>query len=370
MTDDNDKTPGADGANGNGANGNGHNGGRARRPRRVIGTPAPAESHRLLATEEPADDEADDERQGIHPRPEKAANRAEKIVSLCFLIAFLGGVGFIVAYWVLGVGSPEKTRISNIGLGVTLTVALMAIAIGAVVWVRRIMPEYEVVQERHPLSSTADEKKSFAKYFYSNADDSGFTKRPLLRRTMMLAMAPLGLLPIVLLRDTGPMPKQKLRHTAWKSGTRLVIDGTNAPIKAAEFDSPGSIITVIPEGYEDDLDALAKATVLLIKMRPEELELPADRQNWTVDGIIAYSKICTHVGCPAALYEQQTHHILCPCHQSTFDARRAAKVIFGPAGHPLPMLPITVNAEGYLVAQSDFHEPVGPSFWERGSVKS
>jgi len=85
-----------------------------------------------------------------------------------------------------------------------------------------------------------------------------------------------------------------------------------------------------------------------------------------VDGIVAYSKICTHVGCPAALYEHTTNHILCPCHQSTFNAPHGAKVIFGPAPRPLPQLPLTTDSEGYLVAQSDFHEPVGPSFWELG----
>ena len=85
-----------------------------------------------------------------------------------------------------------------------------------------------------------------------------------------------------------------------------------------------------------------------------------------VNGTVAYSKIYTHLGCPAALYEQTTHHILCPCHQSTFDAARGAAVLFGPAARPLPQLPITTDSEGYLVAQSDFHEPVGPSFWERG----
>jgi ubiquinol-cytochrome c reductase iron-sulfur subunit len=88
--------------------------------------------------------------------------------------------------------------------------------------------------------------------------------------------------------------------------------------------------------------------------------------NWTVDGIVAYSKICTHVGCPVALYEQTTHHILCPCHQSTFDATRGAEVIFGPAARPLPQLPLATDAQGFLVAASDYHEPVGPSFWERG----
>jgi ubiquinol-cytochrome c reductase iron-sulfur subunit len=88
--------------------------------------------------------------------------------------------------------------------------------------------------------------------------------------------------------------------------------------------------------------------------------------NWTVDNIVAYSKICTHVGCPVALYEQTTHHILCPCHQSTFDAPTGATVIFGPAPRPLPQLPLTTNSEGFLVARSDFTQPVGPSFWERG----
>ena len=121
--------------------------------------------------------------------------------------------------------------------------------------------------------------------------------------------------------------------------------GTNSPLRPAEFSSPGGIITVIPEGTGNDLDALAKAAVLIIKFRPEEL-LPPTVMNWTVDGIVAYSKICTHVGCPAALYEHTTHHILCPCHQSTFDAQRGAKVIFGPAPRPLPQLPITVNADG------------------------
>ena len=88
--------------------------------------------------------------------------------------------------------------------------------------------------------------------------------------------------------------------------------------------------------------------------------------NWTVDNIVAYSKICTHVGCPVALYEETTHHILCPCHQSTFQAAEGARVIFGPAARPLPQLPLGTDSEGYLVALSDFTQPVGPSFWERG----
>ncbi len=140
------------------------------------------------------------------------------------------------------------------------------------------------------------------------------------------------------------------------------------------------MITVVPDGYQDNQDALAAATAIIIKFRPGEIVFGKPMAartgnvpptgfvvpNWTVDNIVCYSKICTHVGCPAALYEQTTHHILCPCHQSTFDATRGAEVIFGPAPRPLPQLPITTDAQGYLVAQSDFTEPVGPSFWERG----
>ena len=125
----------------------------------------------------------------------------------------------------------------------------------------------------------------------------------------------------------------------------------------------------MPEGYEHDLNVLAKATLILIKFRPEELKAGVNK-NWTHEGIVAYSKICTHVGCPAALYEQTTHHILCPCHQSTFDAADGAKVIFGPAARPLPQLPISVDDQGYLVAQGDFAVPVGPSFWERGDAEA
>ena len=102
-----------------------------------------------------------------------------------------------------------------------------------------------------------------------------------------------------------------------------------------------------------------------MRLDPSDVNVSEERTDWNVDGIFAYSKVCTHVGCPVALYEQHTHHLLCPCHQSQFDVSDGAKVIFGPAARPLPQLPIEVDDEGYLVAQSDFTEPVGPSFWER-----
>jgi len=102
-----------------------------------------------------------------------------------------------------------------------------------------------------------------------------------------------------------------------------------------------------------------------MRLKPEDLQVSPGREDWNYQGIVAYSKICTHVGCPVALYEQLTHRLLCPCHQSSFDIKREALVIFGPAKRALPQLPITVDDEGYLIARSDFTEPVGPSFWER-----
>jgi ubiquinol-cytochrome c reductase iron-sulfur subunit len=151
---------------------------------------------------------------------------------------------------------------------------------------------------------------------------------------------------------------------------RLVKDPTGTPIRAADV-TIGSAVHVIPEAltelshHDGYLDEKAKAIVLVMRLRPEDLIQAPDKVDWSYDGIVAYSKVCTHVGCPVALYEQHTHHLLCPCHQSQFDVKNHAAVIFGPAARPLPQLPITVDADGYLVARSDFQEPVGPSFWER-----
>lgn len=349
----------------NGAQANGeHADEQAGHPHRVIGTPAPSQAHRLLG--EARDPAEHGPPPGVIYPDEAKAKKAERIIALLFLLAFVAGIGFFVAFFEFPRHDPGSVRASNITLGLGLTVALLALAVGVTLWVRRIMPHYEMTEEREELASGRQTREAFAAQFAQGVDESGILKRPLLRRTLLLAAAPIGLAPLLLAWGLGPLPRKQLRYTAWKKGTRLVLDGTGAPIKAADFDSPGGIITVAPEGKQDDLDVMAKAAVLLIKLRPDELELPADKMNWTVNGIVAYSKICTHVGCPAALYERTTNRILCPCHQSTFDATRGAKVIFGPAARPLPQLPITVDSEGYLVAQSDFHEPVGPSFWERG----
>ncbi len=339
--------------------------GRAGRvPRRKIGTPPPAVARRLLGDGQ-ATERAEEPELPTEPANPARARKAEQLAALCFAISFLGSAAFVAAYVIFQVHSLDKTFRSNLALGGSMTVAFLAIAVGAVIWVRELMPNVELSEERHPLASTEEDRKAFERTFTEGAETSQVVKRPLLRRSLLVALGPLALAPLIVLRDLGPLPRATLRHTAWKKGTRLVVFGSYEPIKAADFSSPGSLITVVPEGTADDLEAVAKAATIIIKFRPGELKHPTVL-NWTVNDIVAYSKICTHVGCPAALYEHTTHHILCPCHQSTFDAQRGAKVLFGPAPRPLPQLPITVDSEGYLVAQSDFHVPVGPSFWELG----
>jgi len=338
---------------------------------RVIGTPPPAQARTLLGDgasgETGAGDGSPPMRRELPADPSNPvkAKRAERVVALCFILSMLASIGFIAAYVGLEVHSVDAVLRSNLALGVSMSVAFLGLAVGATVWVRRIMPTVELTEERHPMRSSPEDRAAFAETFQEGAEASQFVKRPLLRRTLIAATVPLAVAPLVLLRDMGPLPGTTLRHTVWRKGLRLLTYGANTPITSAEFSSAGGMITVIPDGYQDDPEALAQATAIIIKFQPGVLQ-PPTVLNWTVDNIVCYSKICTHVGCPAALYEQTTHHILCPCHQSTFDAPRGATVLFGPAPRPLPQLPLTTDSQGYLVAASDFHEPVGPSFWERG----
>ncbi|HXW88822.1 MAG TPA: Rieske 2Fe-2S domain-containing protein [Streptosporangiaceae bacterium] len=344
---------------------------------RVIGTPSPTAARTLLP--EPDGGSRPPRQPELPPEPADPARArtAERLVAALFILAMLAGFGFLVSYALIGVGSLTAVLHSNLFLGGSLSLAFLFLGGGAVIWVRNLMPAVELTEQRHPMHATEAERAAFKETFEEGAAASQFVKRPLVRRTLIAATVPLAVAPLFLLRDLGPLPGTSLGTTVWRKGLRLLVYGTGRPITPAEFSSPGSLITVGPEGYLDNDDAMAKAAVIIIKLRPGQLVFGPPVQpghasppnltvpNWTVDNIVAYSKICTHVGCPAALYEQTTHHILCPCHQSTFDATRGAMVIFGPATRALPQLPIGVDSEGYLVATGPFNEPVGPSYWER-----
>jgi ubiquinol-cytochrome c reductase iron-sulfur subunit len=244
------------------------------------------------------------------------------------------------------------------------------------------MSDHELVEERHGATSSAEDRAAALAAFRAGSQESGFGRRTLVRNSLLGGLAMLGLPAVILLGDLGPLPQSRFSQTVWRKGMRIVNDVSGLPIKPEDL-VIGQLVNAEPEvffateehgGESEPLfegvrlqNAKSLAAVILVRMQPEDLNPYPRRKNWDVGGIVCYSKICTHVGCPISLYEQQTHHLLCPCHQSTFDLGDNGNVIFGPASRSLPQLPMGVDDEGYLVATSGFLEAVGPSFWERGS---
>ncbi|MGW7379373.1 cytochrome bc1 complex Rieske iron-sulfur subunit [Streptomyces sp. NPDC054794] len=305
---------------------------------------------------------------------ERAAKRSERVVALLFTVSMLATVAFIAAY--VAIPSDKSIFVFPIGhisalnfaLGLTLGTALFCIGAGAVHWARTLMSDVEITDERHPIEAPAEVRAKVLADFKQGAKESAIGRRGLIRTTMFGALTLVPLAGVVLLRDLGPLPGTSLRHTLWSKGKLLVNMNTNEPLRPEDV-AVGSLTFAKPEGLEETDEEfqteIAKAALMIVRLQPDNIKDKRELE-WSHEGIVAYSKICTHVGCPISLYEQQTHHVLCPCHQSTFDLSDGARVIFGPAGHALPQLRIGVNDEGYLEALGDFEEPVGPAFWERG----
>jgi ubiquinol-cytochrome c reductase iron-sulfur subunit len=305
-----------------------------------------------------------------HTDLDAAAERsAERKVAAMFLASFLAVVGFIVVFF----AAPYKYTENHNDLFTPLLAALMAIALGgigagAVKWAKSLMGDAEIVQERHSFAADPADLDETGKLLVSGLQETGLGRRKLLTGTLLLGAGSLALLPLPLLLDLGPYAHKErlLRQTAWKKGIRLVRkNGTPVRMGDLQIGALETVYPGIPGG-----DRMADTPTMLIRMQPEQLTPRRGREDWSVEGHIAYSVICTHLGCPVKLYEQQTHHLFCPCHQSTFDASNGAEVVFGPAARSLPQLPIAVDDEGYFVAQGDFPEPVGPSFWERKSERA
>ncbi|WP_406493565.1 Rieske (2Fe-2S) protein [Streptomyces sp. NBC_00846] len=305
---------------------------------------------------------------------ERAAKRSERTVALMFTVSMLATVGFIASYVIFPVDKIVyiwpfgHVSALNFSLGLTLGVALFAIGAGAVHWARTLMSDVEVADDRHAIEAEPEVKAKVLADFAAGAQESALGRRKLIRNTMFGALALVPLSGVVLLRDLGPLPEKKLRSTLWAKGKQLINMNTMLPLRPEDV-AQGSLTFAMPEGLTEDAEdfqnQIAKAALMIIRIEPKDIKDKRERE-WAHEGIVAFSKICTHVGCPISLYEQQTHHVLCPCHQSTFDLSDGARVIFGPAGHALPQLRIGVNSEGNLEALGDFDEPVGPAFWERG----
>jgi ubiquinol-cytochrome c reductase iron-sulfur subunit len=308
--------------------------------------------------------------------------RAERQVATLFGLSTIFTLLFCVSYFWFEIGEHPDVILgygaSNAALGICLGLALLCIGAGAIQWARKLMSDEELVEYRHPGASSPEDRDESVKILAQGAEESGIARRPLIRNSLLGAMGALGLVAIIPLRDLGPLPGKKLFHTIWKEGMRVVQDVDGTPIKPSDMEI-GQLVNGQPAiFFEEDSEGepkisgvdlqvqKAKAAVVIVRMQPDDITPSKDRKNWGVDGILCYSKICTHVGCPISLWEQQTHNLLCPCHQSTFDLSDNGRVVFGPAARPVPQLPLALDDDGYLIATSDFHEPVGPSFWERG----
>jgi ubiquinol-cytochrome c reductase iron-sulfur subunit len=312
---------------------------------------------------------------------EAAADRATRQVATMFGLVPILALIFVVSYFAIPKDAyidfgPLHSNLQHVIFGVTLGLALTLIGVGAIQWARQLMDDHEAVDYRHGAASSDEDREYVLTELDKGIAESQVTRRKVLGRSLLGALGLVALPGVVLLADLGPWPTKAFREetletTIWKEGIRLVNDVTYVPIKADQIQI-GQLINAQPENLQEYhgtefLQEKAKASIIVVRMNPNTIKIPDSRQDWQVGGILCYSKICTHVGCPISLWEQQTHHLLCPCHQSTFDLGDSGVVVFGPAARALPQLPITVDSEGFLVARSGFTVPVGPSFFERDS---
>jgi ubiquinol-cytochrome c reductase iron-sulfur subunit len=285
------------------------------------------------------------------PRREPAHTEAsvgtEVLIGLCFLATTAAVIGL---GWVYAVGGQVQLE------GALLFVALGGLSLGLGLWAKKFMPVGEFVEERPPWGSTEEERELFTADF--DRGERLLTRRGTLLKLLGGALAAFGVVALFPLRSLGPRPGNGFRTTPWRRGKRLV-DEHGAPIHRDDV-ATDSAITVFPEGAPEA--TRAQTQTMLIRVQPGVLD--RDTAAHAPDGFVAYSKVCTHAGCPVALYQVETHQLLCPCHQSLFDVTDRARPVFGPATRALPQLPLYFDDAGYLRAGGDFPGPVGPGFWD------
>ncbi len=290
--------------------------------------------------------------------PEGAPERrAENLVLLLLGVACLFALGFVVVYAVYSSAAlPDQL------LGICLGMCLVFIAAALTVVSKRLVVTEEIEEdypEEHP-----EEQREIVEMVHESG--SRFTRKRLLIGASAATGGALGLavatpvLSIGPLWDTGPLDR-----TPWHRGTR-VVDENGRPISADDVEER-TFYTGFPEGANmEDIGA----PLVIVRLDPTKLKLPAGRAGWAPDGIIAYSKICTHAGCAVGLYRkplftlvEPNDALVCPCHYSTFDPFTGGTVIFGPAGRPLPQLPLMIGSDGLLRAAGNFSGRVGPGWW-------
>jgi ubiquinol-cytochrome c reductase iron-sulfur subunit len=285
--------------------------------------------------------------------------RATRQIAVALTITTASALGLAVLY---ALGGQDQLE------GILLALALGGLGYSFVVAARRLLPQGPVVEDREPLTSSASDVEAFGHDFdrlYERAEGEEGTDRALGRRKFLLRMfgaaaAALGLAALFPVASLGPRPGNSLFVTKWRKGSRVVDEqGRRVNVDALEV---GGVITVFPEGAVGAADS----QTLLLRVSDEAVTTREGRETWGPEGYVAYSKVCTHAGCPVGLYQHQIQRLLCPCHQSTFEVLNGATPVFGPATRSLPQLPLMVDDDGQLRAQDDYDEPIGPGFWDRG----
>jgi ubiquinol-cytochrome c reductase iron-sulfur subunit len=303
------------------------------------------------------------------PHLQPATKHPERMQNLAILAMVVGMLGFIAFIWVYWINASNEWEAA------TLAVGMLGLGVGTIAWGKYLMPQGPFVEERHEFHSSEPERESF------NAAITGRGGLEVKRRGLLLGVFAVGggIMTLALLvpgiRSLGPKPaksednqgstEDSLFTTNWKKGARLVtVDGRQVLVDDLEV---GGVLTVFPRGFEGS----SPDQVILIRLAqlgpndPPYPIAPPGKTSWGVQGYVAYSKLCTHLGCPVGLYQERTQQLVCPCHQSIFDVNAGAIPQFGPAPRPLPQLPITVDATGQLRANGSFDQAVGPGFWER-----
>ena len=274
---------------------------------------------------------------------------AEFGVSACFLAAAAAGIGFVAAYILDG-----STQL----LGTLLGVLFAALALGFVLWASKLLPGGTYVESREPMEPPRSTQDLFVDEL-----ERGEPQTPrIVRRTLIVSGLALAAATVVPLRSLLPAGQRRpgvaLAHSEWRKGMRMMT--REGELIKEEDVAVGTSLTVFPEGMPDADDASAT----LVRLDPRDLERPdATSRRGSADGIVVFSKLCTHAGCPVGLYEQTSQQLFCPCHQSVFNVLEGGRVMAGPAARPLPQLPIGIDDEGYVVAQGEFIGQVGPTYW-------
>jgi len=316
----------------------------------------------------------------------KAEKRVVRSISLLLVLSGLAAIGYVIGFVALPFEYEPGRNLAKWYtpiLGLTLGGALLLLGLAIIAWAKKLLPDEIAVQERHDGASPRDEQELTGSTMLNMLDETGIRRRPMLKAALLLPAVGVGAAAIVslggLVRD--PHRNEVFFYTGWSpknnggKPVRLIRDD-GTPVRPEDV-SVGGQMTVFPDIPHGTTNEWADSPTLLIHLRQEDADelrshlkrVPRNAAfNNGAGGLwgnfVAYSKICTHAGCPASLYEQQTNRLLCPCHQSQFLITNNAKPIFGPATRPLPMLPLGVQ-DGYLIATDDFGIAIGPAFWER-----